>query len=119
MAGSFWHRRRGSGEKLWRWGRSFSEVVVDVSNGLGLLQTCPPVRCATPTDGFEQYHAFSNDSEVLHMTALLIMRCRAGPCHFDFLQKSCSKMCRCKFMPSHPICPPVANADIVRGSEDA
>ena len=92
MAGSFWHRRRGSGEKLWRWGRSFSEVVVDVSNGLGLLQTCPPVRCATPTDGFEQYHAFSNDSEVLHMTALLIMRCRAGPCHCDFLHKSCSKM---------------------------
>ena len=42
-------------------GRSFSEVFAVASNGLGLLQTrldllqtFPPVRCATPTDGFEQ-----------------------------------------------------------------
>ena len=106
MAGSFWHRRRGSGEKLWRWRRSFPEVFVDVSNGLGLLQTFPPVRCATPTDGFEQYHAFSNDSEVLHMTALLIMRCRAGPCHCDFLHKSCSKMFKVQVYAIPPHLPP-------------
>ena len=106
MAGSFWHRRRGSGEKLWRWRRSFPEVFFDVSNGLGLLQTFPPVRCATPTDGFEQYHAFSNDSEVLHMTALLIMRCRAGPCHCDFLHKSCSKMFKVQVYAIPPHLPP-------------
>ena len=44
MAGSFWHRRRGSGEKLWRWGRSFSEVFVEVFDCLGLLQIFLPVK---------------------------------------------------------------------------
>ena len=34
------------------------------------------------------------------MTALLIMRC-ARPCPKDFLHESWSKICRCRFMPSH------------------
>ena len=44
MAGSFWHRRRGSGEKLWRWGRLISEVFVEVFDCLGLLQIFLPVK---------------------------------------------------------------------------
>ena len=32
------------------------------------------------------------------------MRCRAGPCQMDFLHESC-KICSCKFVRSHPICP--------------
>ena len=40
------------------------------------------------------------------MTALLIMRCRAGPCHCDFLHKSCSKMFKVQVYAIPPHLPP-------------
>ena len=58
MAGSFRHRRFQQ--------HSFSKVFVEVSDCLGLLQIFLPVRVrsAKPTDGFQQYHAFSSKLNV-------------------------------------------------------
>ena len=87
----------------------------------------PPVSSAKPTAGFQQYHAFSSKLNVkvakgtqkrpsqsqASMTALLIRRCRAGPCHMDFLQRW-SDMSRCKLKTIAAHLPPVSRADMVR-----
>ena len=115
MAGSFWHRRRGSGEKLWRGGDQFqnSSLKFAIVWFAAKLFACQSQKRGTPTDGFEQYHAFSNKSQDLQRhteetkaqssihdcTADQEMSCWA--CTWSFFIQAGARFV-CNFMPSHP-----------------
>ena len=92
-------------------GRSFSKVIVEVSDCLGLLQiflkrdpngwittvSCFLQHMSRAAKGTQKRSSHSQAS----LAALLTRRRRAGPCHMDFLQRW-SNMSRCKFKPSQP-----------------